>query len=106
GETVLDVDPNYGGTRRYPDGLDFLENAREIYRIREGDPASPETESIWSIRMSNDGWAAEVETRSVIRCDAESFFLENSVTAFAERAGARDRVFERTATATIPRTSA
>jgi len=105
-ETVLDIDPNYGGTRHYPDGLDFLESAREIYRIAEGRPDSPETESIWSIRMSNDGWAADLETRSVIRCDAESFFLENSVTAHAERAGVREKVFERTVRKTVPRTSA
>lgn len=105
-ETVLDIDPNYGGTRRYPDGLDFLEQAREVYTVREGQPDSPETQSIWSIRLSNDGWSADIETRSVIRCDAESFFLENSVTAFAERAGAREKIFERTDAKTLPRTSA
>lgn len=106
GETVLDIDPNYGGTRHYPDGLDFLESAREIYRIREGHPESPETESRWSLRLSNDGWAADIETRSIIRCDADSFHLENAVTAFAERDGVREKIFECTQANTIPRTSA
>ncbi|MGO1768554.1 MAG: CocE/NonD family hydrolase [Microbacterium sp.] len=106
GETVLDIDPGYGGTRHYPDGLDFLEDAREIYRITQGDPSSPVTESHWSLRLSNDGWAAEIETRSIIRCDADSFHLENAVTAVAERDGARETVFDRVFTTSLPRTSA
>ncbi|MFK5582219.1 CocE/NonD family hydrolase [Serinicoccus sp. LYQ131] len=106
GETTIEVDPGYGGTRRYPDGLEFLESAREVYLIREGDPSSPRTESHWRIRLSNDRWAAEVQTRSVITCDADTFVLENTVRATAERDGRSETVHEETVRDRIPRTSA
>ncbi len=38
GEWRLEVDPRYGGTRVYPDGLEFTEDARETYTINETDP--------------------------------------------------------------------
>lgn len=106
GETTIEVDPGYGGTRRYPDGLEFLESAREVYLIREGEASSPRTESHWRIRLSNDGWAAEVQTRSVITCDADTFVLENTVRATAERDGRSETVHEETVRDRIPRTSA
>lgn len=105
-ETVLDVDPDYGGTRSYPDGLVFLEDARERYVIREDDPCSPRTESSWSLRLSNAGWAAEVETSSVVTCDADAFHLESTVVAHAVRDDERTVVLDRTFAASIPRTSA
>lgn len=40
GEWTLEVDPNYGGSRTYPDGLRYEESARETYRIRRDDPLS------------------------------------------------------------------
>lgn len=38
GEWRLEVDPRYGGTRVYPDGLEFTEDAVETYVIQESDP--------------------------------------------------------------------
>ncbi|GAA1134921.1 CocE/NonD family hydrolase [Ornithinicoccus hortensis] len=105
GETVLEVDPGYGGTRRYPDGLQFLESTREIYTVREGDPTSPRTESHWQLRLANDGWAATVETRSLIGCTEDAFVLENHVHATAEVDGRSETVFEHTFHDRIPRTS-
>lgn len=105
GETTLEVDPGYGGTRRYPDGLQFLESTREVYRVQEGAPSSPRTESHWRLRLSNQGWAAAVATRSVISCDADRFILENTVRATAERDGQEETVFEHTFHDTVPRTS-
>lgn len=105
-ETTIEVDPGYGGTRRYPDGLEFLESTREVYTVREGEPGSPRTESHWRIRLSNEGWAAEVETRSVITCDTQTFFLENHVVARAERDGTVETVFEHTFRDRVGRTSA
>ena len=40
GEWRLEVDPRYGGTRVYPDGLEFTEDAVETYTIQENDPLS------------------------------------------------------------------
>lgn len=106
GETTVEVDPGYGGTRGYPDGLQVLESAREVCQVREGAPTSPRTESHWQLRLANDGWVAEVETRSVITCDADTFIVENTVRATAEREGVEEMVFERTYRDLVPRTSA
>ncbi|MFD1858958.1 CocE/NonD family hydrolase [Aeromicrobium camelliae] len=106
GETVLEVDPGYGGTRQYLDGLSFLESAEEVYTVREGDPSSPRAESHWRLRLTNEGWAADVETWSTITCDAESFIVENRVLAHAERDGARELVADRVFRDVVPRTSA
>lgn len=49
GEWPLEVDPNYGGTRGYPDGLYFTEDVVERYWINENDPFSARTQSAWTI---------------------------------------------------------
>ena len=106
GETTIEVDPGYGGTRGYPDGLQFLESTREVSQVREGDPTSPRTESHWRLRLANDGWAAAVETQSVITCDTDAFLVDNVVRATAVRNGVEETVFTRTYHDRVPRTSA
>jgi putative CocE/NonD family hydrolase len=106
GEWVLDVDPGYGGSRRYPDGLVFTEYSRETYSIRNGDPLSGQARSAWSIALSNDGWSARLETSSVLACDATSFLLANTVSAWATVGeGEEQLVAEQEWNETIPRTS-
>lgn len=106
GETTIVVDPGYGGTRRYPDGLAFHEWAQETYAITEGDPTSPRTESSWRIRLSRERWAASVETTSTITCEEDVFVCTNEVRATAERDGVSEVVYDRTWTDRVPRTSA
>ncbi|MEU5771757.1 CocE/NonD family hydrolase [Streptomyces venezuelae] len=81
GEWRLEVDPRYGGTRVYPDGLEFTEDALETYTIQEGDPLSARTRSDWTIRLHRPdlGWDTRVETRSEITCDAADFITSNEV---------------------------
>ncbi|MFJ3880070.1 CocE/NonD family hydrolase [Streptomyces sp. NPDC090077] len=77
----LEVDPRYGGTRVYPDGLEYEEDAAEVYEIQQSDPLSARTRSEWRIRLHRpeEGWDARVETRSEISCDAGGFLTENEV---------------------------
>lgn len=96
-EWLLEVDPRYGGTRVYPDGLEFTEDALERYWIGR-DPSSARTRSDWSVRLRRPGatpadlaWDASVVTRSEISCDAEFFHTDDEVVA---RDG-EDVVFER-----------
>ncbi|MFJ3382964.1 MULTISPECIES: CocE/NonD family hydrolase [unclassified Curtobacterium] len=108
GEWTLDVDPGYGGGRVYPDGLVFREDARETYRIRSGDPTSASTVSRWAIGLSQDTWAARVETSSSVTASAEAFHVVNTVRAWA-RDGAdatEELVAEHTFHDEVPRTSA
>ncbi|MER5890911.1 CocE/NonD family hydrolase [Streptomyces sp. NPDC001941] len=99
----LEVDPRYGGTRVYPDGLEFTEDAVETYEIQEADPLSARTRSDWTIRLHRPetGWDARVETRSEISCDAADFVVSNEVVC---RDG-DEVVFHRTWERRIPRTA-
>ncbi|MYT68427.1 MULTISPECIES: CocE/NonD family hydrolase [unclassified Streptomyces] len=103
GEWKLEVDPRYGGTRIYPDGLEFTEDALETYTIREDDPLSAHTRSDWSIRLHRPdmAWDATVQTRSEISCTATEFVTSNEVVC---RDGG-EVVFHRTWEERIPRTA-
>ncbi|OON78496.1 CocE/NonD family hydrolase [Streptomyces tsukubensis] len=99
----LEVDPRYGGTRIYPDGLEFTEDALETYTIQENDPLSAHTRSDWSIRLHRPemAWDATVHTRSEITCDTTEFICVNEVVC---RDGG-EVVFHRTWEKRIPRTA-
>lgn len=102
-ETSLQVDPAYGGTRVYPDGLHFDEDSVERYWISWNDPTSARTESEWKIglRRPDLDWDASLEATTRVRCDAENFYTESIVTC---REG-DEIVFERTWNRTIERTA-
>ncbi len=99
----LEVDPRYGGTRIYPDGLEFTEDAAEIYEIQEADPLSARTRSDWSVRLHRPdlGWDARIRTRSEITCTATEFITTDELTC---RDG-EEIVFHRTWEKRIPRTA-
>ncbi|MFG2729109.1 CocE/NonD family hydrolase [Streptomyces canus] len=103
GEWRLEVDPRYGGTRVYPDGLEFTEDALETYTIDENDPLSARTRSDWSIRLHRPelGWDATVRTRSEITCDGTDFHTSNEVVC----TDGGEVVFHRTWEKRIPRTA-
>lgn len=103
-EWRLEVDPRYGGTRRYPDGLEYTEDAQETYTITEKDPLSARAHSEWSIRLHRpeQAWDTTVRTRSDITCDAEHFFVSDE--AICTEGG--EVVFHRTWEQRVPRTPA
>ncbi|MDQ1068415.1 CocE/NonD family hydrolase [Streptomyces canus] len=103
GEWRLEVDPRYGGTRVYPDGLEFAEDALETYTIDENDPLSARTRSDWSIRLHRPelAWEATVRTRSEITCDGTDFHTSNEVVC----TDGGEVVFHRTWEKRIPRTA-
>lgn len=103
GEWRLEVDPRYGGTRVYPDGLEFTEDALETYVIQEDDPLSARTHSAWSVRLHRPelGWDARVNTRSAIRTDGSDFLTSNEVVC----TDGETEVFRRTWERRIPRTA-
>ncbi|MFT2691546.1 CocE/NonD family hydrolase [Clavibacter zhangzhiyongii] len=109
GEWTLDVDPGYGGSRVYPDGLVFTESSRETYRITDGDPLSAVAESRWAIGLEQPGWRARLETTSRVTADAGAYRVVNTLQAWARDGGpdapevlVADRVFDDL----VPRTSA
>lgn len=103
GEWRLEVDPRYGGTRVYPDGLEFTEDALETYTIQEDDPLSARARSDWTIRLHRPemSWDVRIETRSETSADADDFITSNEVVC---RDG-EEIVFHRTWEKRIPRTA-
>ncbi|MFB7184661.1 CocE/NonD family hydrolase [Streptomyces sp. NPDC056230] len=103
GEWRLEVDPRYGGTRVYPDGLEFTEDALETYTIQENDPHSARTRSDWTIRLHRPemAWDVRIETRSEISADDTDFITSDEVVC---RDGG-EVVFHRTWEKRIPRTA-
>ncbi|MFH8625432.1 CocE/NonD family hydrolase [Streptomyces vietnamensis] len=102
-EWTLEVDPKYGGTRVYPDGLECTEDAVETYTVDEGGPLSARTRSEWTIRLHRPelAWDVTIDTRSEISCDADAFHTEDEVVC---REGG-EVVFHRTWEKRIPRTA-
>ncbi len=84
GESLIQVDPGYGGTRIYPDGLHFDEDSVERYWIGVDDPLSARTESVWRVGLSrpDEGWSASLTAETRIRCDAGHFYTESIVHCF------------------------
>jgi putative CocE/NonD family hydrolase len=111
GEWTLEVDPNYGGSRTYPDGLRYEESARETYRIRTDDPLCATAVSEWTIRLRRedelvgDGgyfWDVEIVTRTELRATAADFIMDSRIKARANGETVAKRAWHRT----TPRTSA
>ncbi|ROQ66871.1 hypothetical protein EDD93_1284 [Streptomyces sp. 840.1] len=103
GEWRMEVDPRYGGTRVYPDGLEFTEDAVETYTIQERDPLSAHTRSDWTVRLHRPetAWDAQIDTRSEISADATHFITSNEVVC----KDGGEVVFHRTWEKRIPRTA-
>ncbi|MER5672296.1 CocE/NonD family hydrolase [Pseudonocardia alni] len=81
GTWELRVDPRYGGSRTFPDGLSYAEDTRETYRITDGDPLSARAESAWTIAIGRGDWRTDVETRSVLTATATDFVADSSLVA-------------------------
>ncbi|WP_406447002.1 CocE/NonD family hydrolase [Streptomyces sp. NBC_01613] len=102
GEWTLEVDPGYGGSRTYPDGLRYEESARETYVIRSDDPLSARAVSEWHIRLRRgDDWDAEIITWTELRATAADFIMGSRVEARANGQTVAKRAWHRT----TPRTS-
>lgn len=102
GEWTLEVDPNYGGTRTFPDGLRYEETTTETYRIRADDPLSARASSQWTVRLRRGDWTAEISARTELRATVDEFLMDSRIEARANGATVSDRTWHRS----TPRTSA
>ncbi|MFI7011645.1 CocE/NonD family hydrolase [Streptomyces sp. NPDC050145] len=101
GEWTLEAVAGCGGVRVHPDGLEYAEEGRDTYVVREDDPLSARARSEWSIRLhrAERGWDARVSTRSEISCTAREFVTSDEVVC---RDG-DEVVFHRTWERRVPR---
>ncbi|MGW8992856.1 CocE/NonD family hydrolase [Streptomyces zhihengii] len=67
--------PGPGGTRVHPDGLEYTQEVRETYTIRDGDPLSARAHSVRTVRLHRPdaGWDVRVEAASTTERDAAGF---------------------------------
>lgn len=98
----VDVDPNYGGNRVYPDGLSYGEDAREHYLIEQNDPLSAEAGSAWTITLERGDWSVRIETELTLTGTATAFVSAATVRTFLNG----EPFFSRDYRAELPRTSA
>jgi putative CocE/NonD family hydrolase len=101
GTTELQVDPAYGGTRVYPDGLHYDEDTVERYWIDADDPTTARTEAVWKVGISrpDQDWQTSLEATTRLSCDTENFFTESILDCWDHQ----DRVFHKEWRNTIPR---
>ena len=100
-ETMIQVDPMYGGTRVYPDGLRYNEDAVERYWINWDDPTSARTEAQWRVELKRPdlSWQASLTADTRICCDEKNFYTQSVVECF----DADEKIFAKTWQETIPR---
>ena len=102
------VDPAYGGSRTYPNGLVYGEEAHETYAIASDDPLSGIATSRWRVRLGRGDWQVAVITDQYLLCDADDFIIRASVEAEILSPDGREvveTVAYRTYDARIPRTA-
>jgi len=95
GEWRLIVDPNYGGSRTYPDGLEFDERVRETYTIRSADPSTARCGSDWMIRLRRPGWDVRITVSAQMSVDNGDFLTEHELTAALNDETVRRRTWRR-----------
>ncbi|RMB82255.1 CocE/NonD family hydrolase [Streptomyces shenzhenensis] len=102
-EWRVEVAPCAAGTRAYPDGLEWTEDALETYTITGNDPLSARARSDRSVRLHRPdlAWDTTVRVRSEISCDVGHFVTVDEVVCTA----GSEVVFHRTWEKRIPRTT-
>jgi putative CocE/NonD family hydrolase len=95
GEWQLIVDPNYGGSRRYPDGLEIETGTRETYSIRSADPSTARCGSDWAIRMQRPGWDVRIVVSAAMSTDGGDFVTTHRLTATLNGEPVRERAWDR-----------
>lgn len=98
----LEVVPPDAGTRVYPDGLEYTEDALTTYTVTGRDPLSARVRCDRTVRLHRPerGWDAGVRTRSEVSCDATDFIATDEVVCTE----GGEVVFHRTWRKHIPRT--
>jgi putative CocE/NonD family hydrolase len=96
-EWQLTVDPNYGGSRTYPDGLVYAEQARETYTIRSDDPASAQATSEWTVRLTRPGldWDVRIAVNSWMGVADGDFVTRHELLAWHNDQPAHQRNWQR-----------
>ena len=89
------VDPNYGGSRTYPDGLVFDERVTETYSIRSDDPSSARCGSEWNIRLRRPDWDVAIHVQASMWGEGNDFVTSHELTASLNGESVHHRTWSR-----------
>ncbi|PWG61902.1 CocE/NonD family hydrolase [Spiribacter halobius] len=98
-ESTLEVIADEGTYRIPRIDLTVTQRATERYRSRGDDFTSPSGEVCTTRKLRRGDWQITVETRTLLTCDTENFYINASLDAWE----GKSRVFSRIFNETIPR---
>jgi uncharacterized protein len=87
------------GARRFPSGIEYLEEDPMVLTIREGDPLSAEVSCHRRIELRRGDWRTHVELRSTMTGDATDYRVSTVIDAYEGDTCVHRRAF----VSTIPR---
>nr|WP_298522348.1 CocE/NonD family hydrolase [uncultured Halomonas sp.] len=98
-EWLLDDFSDEGLRRLDHNGITYGTKNHNLWRVCENEPLSAVTESNWEVDLSDADISIHVDTQSRLSCDADNFYLVNSLQAYEEG----KEIYRNTWEKTIPR---
>jgi hypothetical protein len=92
GETTFLTDEDLGRATLDPIGITGDYRRKEIFRIKDDDPASGVVDIAHTRRLSRGDWQTRVDTRTVMKATADEFIVDATLDAFE----GDTRIFTRT----------
>ena len=83
GVVSLKIVDDFGANRNEATGLTTGSVARELWSIHPDDPNSARGQCHWTQQLQRPGWDIRTEARAQMRSDADNFYLEAELEAFA-----------------------
>jgi hypothetical protein len=84
GDVMLRAIFDYGAVKYAHNGLTHDSTVRDEYVINEHNPLSARVTCWRTNSLGGEGWATHIETRSEMTCDAENFYLVNTMKGFED----------------------
>ena len=81
GETVLNIEDDFGVLRDMVHGLETGSVARETWSIHPDSPLSAQGDIHWTQTLARGGWSVRTEAYASMRSDAANFYLDGRLEA-------------------------
>lgn len=91
GQTIMQIDDDFGQYKNLKHGLVSGHSARERYRIHPDDPSTCQADIQWTQTLARESWSIRTETKTLLRSDMNNFYITASIEAFE----GDDKVFAR-----------
>ncbi len=99
GEWKLEDFSDEGERTILENGIEHGSKNKNTYIICQNDPLSAQALCDWELKVGRKDWQTTIKTQSKMTCDADNFYLLNSLWAYENE----EEIFKKTWTKTIPR---